>query len=62
MIVPPASPKTPAAAPITTTAIHADETMWRAIRSGSSPPRVSGTEVTRPSDEPVTATTADAIR
>ena len=47
----PASAKTPAAAPTATSASQDDETTWRATPAGSSPIRVSGTDVTRPSED-----------
>ena len=47
---------------MTTIPSQADETMWREIRPRSTPARVSGTEVTSPSEDPVTATTAEAMR
>ena len=58
----PASAKTPAAPPAVTSASQDDDTTWRATPDGSRPIRASGTDVTRPSEDEVTATSADAAR
>src|SRR5207342_857 len=58
----PASAHTPAAAPISTSAIQDAETTWRAACPESSPVRVSGTDVTRPSENAVTVTSPAAAR
>ena len=54
--------KSPAVAPTARSASHEEASTWRATPSDERPTRVSGTDVTRPSDDAVAATTAVAIR
>ena len=52
----------PAVAPIASSASHDDASTCVATLRPSIPARVSGTDVTSPSDEAVTATTAEPMR